>query len=146
MLSLWGAVGLESWSSNYQPQGKSYASFERVSFKPDGTASAVQGTVSVGSISGAAYASGRGWRAVSSVLVRSAAGKPVADVVVSGSFTNGGSALQCRTKSDGTCSISSEVISRRKTSTLFSINQVTASGLTYDAKSNSVSSLIIARP
>jgi subtilisin family serine protease len=115
--------------------------------EPTPTPTPAPGTaVSIASLSGSASRHGRNWRASVGVAVKNSAGAPVAGAVVTGDFSVGGSGLGCTTSTAGTCSIASGAISGSTTQTQFSVRGIGGAGYTYDGASNSVSSVVIAKP
>ena len=79
----------------------------------------------------------KNWRAVVTVTVHNASHQPLAGATVSGNWSGGltGSG-SCVTNASGVCSITSANISTSKASVTFTVNNVTASGYTYQASSN----------
>lgn len=145
MLNHWGTVGAAPWSTNYVVSTTpSVMSVERVSFTSD-TPVALP-VISVGALSGSAYVDSKGWRAKTSVSVRNASGVAVAGAVVTGGFTVGGSPLSCTSASNGVCSLTSAKISATTASTKFSVSNISAANMRYDATKNALSSVVVAKP
>lgn len=145
MLNLWGATGAEPWSSSYRVTAMpSQAAVDRVSFTAGGET--VKTPVSVSALSGRSYAEGKGWRAVATITVRDANGLAVPGAVVAGSFTVGGTGLGCTTNASGLCSITSGNIGQTKASTVFSVNGIAGTNLSYNSGANLSSSVFIAKP
>ena len=90
----------------------------------------------VGNLEG--YASGRNsWRARVMILVHDADENPVANVRVSGNWSNGASgSAQCTTSSQGVCTISSGSLNRNLASVTFSISNLSRSGYVYNSSAN----------
>ncbi|MCK9214391.1 MAG: hypothetical protein M0P52_08025 [Rhodoferax sp.] len=70
---------------------------------------------------------------------------PVANALVSGRFSSGGSA-SCTTGSTGRCTLSSASLASTLTVTSFTVSGVAGSGLVYDANQNAASQLSITKP
>lgn len=84
------------------------------------------------------------WRANVSISVVDSNNLAVPNATVTGSFSVGGSNLNCTTNSLGQCQINSGTI-KSATQTTFNINNISGSNLTYAASSNLVSSITIYR-
>lgn len=84
------------------------------------------------------------WRANVSISVVDSNNLAVPNATVTGSFSVGGSNLNCTTNSLGQCQINSGTI-KSATQTTFNVNNIGGSNLTYAASSNLVSSIIIYR-
>jgi beta-glucanase (GH16 family) len=146
MLNHWGATGAEPWSSSYVPSTTpSQMVVERVAFIAD-SAPVAATSVSVGALSGSAWAEGKGWHAVATINVRDAAGAAVPGAVVRGDFSVGGTALTCTTGSSGQCSITSASINKTKASTTFTVRGISGTNLSYSAAGNVAGSIVIVRP
>ena len=102
--------------------------------------------VSVANLTGSAAAVRNGWRATITVTVADAAGTLVGGATVAGSFTAGGSSVSCTTGSNGSCSVSTGNISKKTSSTTYSVKGITGTDLSYDATGNQLSSLTVAKP
>jgi starch phosphorylase len=89
-------------------------------------------------------ASGSGWIATVSILVRDASNNPVYGADVAGRFSVNTTRYTCRTDDAGTCSVT---ISLKKSvsSTSFSVNAISGDLLTYDSRKNTVSTISVAR-
>lgn len=103
-------------------------------------------TVSVANLTGSAAAVRNGWRATITVTVADSGGTVVGGATVAGSFTAGGSSVSCTTASNGSCSVSTGNISKKTTSTTYSVTGITGTDLSYDATGNQLSSLTVAKP
>lgn len=103
----------------------------------------------VSALTGKGVKSGRDWAATATVTVKVHDGKSftsaVSGATVNGSFSPGGSA-SCITGSTGSCTLRSGVISRSTTSSGFSVNNASATGMNYDASRNALSGITIYRP
>ncbi|QQN38150.1 S8 family peptidase [Acinetobacter sp. CS-2] len=84
------------------------------------------------------------WRANVSISVVDSNNLAVPNATVTGSFSVGGSNLNCTTNSLGQCQINSGTI-KSATQTTFNVNNISGSNLTYAASSNLVSSITIYR-
>ncbi|WP_349926596.1 S8 family serine peptidase [Acinetobacter sp. A1-4-2] len=84
------------------------------------------------------------WRANVSISVVDSNNLAVPNATVTGSFSVGGSNLNCTTNSLGQCQINSGTI-KSATQTTFNVNNIGGSNLTYAASSNLVSSITIYR-
>lgn len=84
------------------------------------------------------------WRANVTISVVDSNNLAVPNATVTGSFSVGGSNLNCTTNSLGQCQINSGTI-KSATQTTFNINNISGSNLTYAASSNLVSSITIYR-
>ncbi len=102
--------------------------------------------VSVANLTGSAAAVRNGWRATITVTVADAGGALVGGASVAGSFTAGGSSVSCTTGSNGSCSVSTGNISKKTSSTTYSVKGITGTNLSYDATGNKLSSLKVAQP
>jgi aqualysin 1 len=101
-------------------------------------------TVVVDNIVGSASRSGRNWKATATVTIRDVAtAQPVANVTVAGSFAPGSSG-SCTTGGNGTCSITSGVLSSSVVLTQFTVTGVTGNVI-YDA-SHWVTPVTIGKP
>lgn len=84
------------------------------------------------------------WRANVTISVVDSNNLAVPNATVTGSFSVGGSNLNCTTNSLGQCQINSGTI-KSATQTTFNVNNIGGSNLTYAASSNLVSSITIYR-
>jgi hypothetical protein len=87
-----------------------------------------------------------GWTARVSVKVKRADGTPAPGAVVRGDFTVGGKGVGCTTDATGTCTVSSGSLSGKTASVTYTMSTISGTGYAYDAASNTVSSIAIARP
>ena len=102
--------------------------------------------VAVKSIVGSAAKSGSNWKASATVTVRDlSSGSVVAGATVHGSFSPGGSA-NCITTSIGACKLTSTAISRLSGSSVFTIEVVSGTNMSYDSTQNSAAQITILRP
>jgi len=86
------------------------------------------------------------WRALVTIKVTDTAGALVSNATVSGGWTVGASDT-CITTSTGTCTVTSDKLSRRNTSSVtFTVTGVTHATLLYDASANIKTSVVINRP
>lgn len=103
-------------------------------------------TVAIKSLVGSSQKSGKKWLALVTATVRDiSSGSVVANALVSGSFSMGGSA-SCTTASTGSCTLSSVSLATTVPSTSFTVSHVAGSGLVYDSSQNSVSQVLVAKP
>lgn len=145
MASLWGAVGAQPWSSDYQVgSGPTHAYFDRIGYAPEPASALVP--VALAALSGVGEVAGKAsWRATATVAVRDANGMPRSGAVVTGDFSRGGSGLSCTTGSNGSCSILSGHVNRKEPITSFTVRGITGPGMRYDAASNAVSNVLVIR-
>ena len=99
----------------------------------------------VGGLSGMSTSSRSTWSATVTTAVTSATG-PVAGVVVSGTWSAGSGATTCTTSAAGTCSITSSSFNKKTSSVQFSVANLTRAGYTYTPASNTLSSIVVAKP
>ncbi len=99
----------------------------------------------VQSLTSGTQTKGKNWSASVTIFVHSSDNTALGGAVVSGSFT-GGSTVSCTTGANGTCSVSSPNYKSNVGSTTFSVTGIGGSGISYDAPSNSATSLTITRP
>jgi hypothetical protein len=93
--------------------------------------------VSIGDLDGNSINNGSTWTAQVTILVVDNTGAVVAGAVVDGSWSNGASgSASCTTNSSGLCTVSVGGIRKNAGSVNFTVDNVTASGLTYDATAN----------
>lgn len=103
-------------------------------------------TVAIKSLTASAQKSGRNWLARVTATVRDInSGADVANALVSGSFSSGGSA-SCITGSTGSCTLSSGSLASTVLSTSFTVGSVSGDGLSYDASQNSGAQISISKP
>lgn len=103
-------------------------------------------TVAIKSLTGVSQKSLKKWLARVTATVRDVnSGLVVANALVSGSFSTGGSA-SCTTASTGSCTLSSVSLATTVSSTVFTVNGVAGSGLVYDRSQNSASQVSISKP
>lgn len=102
--------------------------------------------VSVGSMSASAVKQRNGWTARVTVKVKRADGTAAPGAVVRGDFTVGGKGVGCTTDATGTCTVSSGSLSGKTASVTYTVSTISGTGYAYDAASNTVSSIAIARP
>jgi aqualysin 1 len=103
-------------------------------------------SVSIAALSGNARWESRGWRTAITVAAKNQKGVLVSGAVVRGNFSLGGSALTCTTAPNGTCVITSGLISGQATQTQFSVTYITLAGHPYNQALNAKSSVIVKRP
>ena len=116
---------------------------------PDGTIDASEPpvqTVAVNGITGTSAAVGRNqWRATATVTIRNLdTNAAVSGATVSASFNPGGSG-SCVTGSQGSCTIDSSPLKLNTNQTVFTVNGVSGSGMSYRSDQNSMSAITIAR-
>jgi len=103
-------------------------------------------TVHVGNLTGSsARSGGHNWKATATITVLDASNAAVANATVSGAFT-GGSPLTCVTNTSGVCSITSANISTSITSTVFTVSNISGTGMTYNPAANTATSITINKP
>lgn len=102
--------------------------------------------VSVSALSGSGVKQRNGWAARVTVRVKRADGSAASGAIVKGDFTVGGKGVGCTTDAAGTCTLSSGTLSSRTTSVSYAVSSISGTGYTYDATSNAISSVTIARP
>jgi serine protease AprX len=91
----------------------------------------------IGDLDGAASSSKNKWDATVTILVHNANENLVANASVSGAWSNGASgAGSCVTDSSGTCEVTKSGLSSKTASVVFSVSNVSVSGLTYNAAAN----------
>lgn len=100
-------------------------------------------TIAVKSLTGKAAKVSRAWRGQAVVTVRNVnTGANVANATVNGTFAPGGSG-SCVTSNKGSCTINSSVISATIPSTVFTVDSLAATAMTYDSSQNSASQVTI---
>lgn len=106
----------------------------------------IKQTVAIKSLTGVSQKSGKKWLARVTATVRDVnSGGVVANALVAGSFSAGGSA-SCTTASTGSCTLSSVSLATTVPSTSFTVSNVTGLELVYDASQNSASQITISKP
>jgi len=86
------------------------------------------------------------WTATVTTTVKDANGALVSGVVVSGAWSNGFTGTgTCTTGSTGTCSITSGSMKLTVPSVLFTVTNLSASGYTYNAAANTVSTITVTK-
>jgi aqualysin 1 len=109
-----------------------------------GVTEPVKPTVAVSNIAGSSARSGRNWKATATVTIRDVVtAQPVANATVAGSFAPGGSGT-CTTASNGSCAITSGVLSSSVALTQFTVTGVTGN-VVYDP-STWVGGITIGKP
>lgn len=103
-------------------------------------------TASIASLSGSGSFLRNGWRATVALTVKDANGVAVPGALVVGSFSVGGSSVSCTTSVSGGCSIVSGNLSKRTTETVFRIEGISGTGLTYDPTANAINTVTILKP
>jgi subtilisin family serine protease len=103
-------------------------------------------SVSISGLTGSSAAQKNNWRATVIVRVKNSSGAAQAGAIVSGSFTAGGSSVNCTTGSNGSCSISSGLIAKRVNSSTFSVQGITGTNLSYEASQNILRSITVNAP
>jgi hypothetical protein len=95
------------------------------------------GSLHVGDLDGGSSGSTRLWRAGVRILVHDSAHTPLANVTVSGTWSNGISGgYQCVTASDGTCTVATATLRRKTSSATFTVDNLSLSGYTYTPSAN----------
>lgn len=106
----------------------------------------VQQTVAIKSLTGKFSKSGKNWQASVTATVRDVnTGNVVANAVMAGSFTPGGSA-SCVTASTGSCTVTLGSIPTSTASTTFTVSNITGSHLIYSASQNAATQVTVAKP
>ncbi|MGJ3240029.1 MAG: hypothetical protein ACFE0Q_15080 [Anaerolineae bacterium] len=86
------------------------------------------------------------WRAQVTVTVRDDLGQPVDGVTVRVDFSRGGTNKTCNTNGNGECTITSNNIQNRHSSSTATMDTITnTNGLSYSANNNQVSSVVVER-
>jgi PKD repeat protein len=97
-------------------------------------------------LDGSATSVRNSWTATTTIVVEDTDG-PLADVTVTGSWSNGSGATSCTTDAAGTCSMKSSSLNKKTTSITFTVNGLTRTGWFYDSTQNAVSpSITIQKP
>ena len=87
------------------------------------------------------------WQTTVTIKIKSInTGGSLQKAKIMGSFSIGGKNLTCTTDLAGVCSMTSGLISKNKTSTLFTISSITGQSLVYLNRSNKVNSVSIVKP
>ncbi len=104
-------------------------------------------TSHVADLSGFSTNGGSTWTATVTITVVDSTGRPVADAVVHGDWSQGNvSSSSCTTDSNGQCSVTSGSIHKRQGSVTFSVSDIGHAVLTYDPTANVKTSISIAKP
>ena len=104
---------------------------------PSATPTQATARLHVGDLDGASASSKNKWDADVTILVHNSFENPVANASVSGVWSNGASGTaSCITDTSGTCQVVMSGLSSKTASVTFSIINVSASGMTYDANAN----------
>jgi lysophospholipase L1-like esterase len=98
----------------------------------------------VGSLAAATSAARNAWTATVTVEVIDTEG-PLGGVAVTGSWSAGSGGTSCTTGADGRCSVSVS-LNKKTGSVTFTVGQLTKSGWTYDAGSNTQTSITLNKP
>jgi hypothetical protein len=106
--------------------------------------------VAISSIAGSGrLVSSRSWAAQATVTIKAHDGfnfgAGVSGATVTGTFSPGGNS-SCVTGSTGSCTLTSSNIRRTYTSTTFTANAISGSGLVYDSTKNASTRTTISRP
>ena len=113
-----------------------------------GTGSAVEPPplqIAVKTLTGSWSKHGKNWRAKATATVHDVNSKlAVANVTVTGNFAPGGSA-SCVTAGNGSCTLTSAPISSGTTASLFTVDGLAGSNMTYDPNDNSASQIPISK-
>lgn len=103
-------------------------------------------TVAISGLVGSSQKSLKKWLARATAAVRDVnSGAAVANALVAGSFSPGGS-ISCITSSTGSCTLSSTSLASTVPSTSFTVSSVSGSGLIYDPSQNSSTQIFITKP
>jgi aqualysin 1 len=116
------------WANSYQPPAPPPATF-----------------VHVQDLTGTSARNGRNWRATVTITVHSSGG-PVGGAVVTGSFTHGGTGLQCTTDSLGRCNVTSGSLGTNVSSTTFGSVTLSGSSLQHDPNNDLKKDVLVNRP
>lgn len=106
-------------------------------------------TVYVSNLIGSSTASSGGWKASVNVTVKDNNGSLQPGALVKGSFTFGLTSATCTTGTNGTCTISTGAMPKSPFGLVpvtFAVVTVTGDALSYDAKQNAKSTLLINQP
>jgi serine protease AprX len=91
--------------------------------------------VHVGDLDATTSSAKNTWGTTVTIRVHTAAEAPQAGAVVTAHWT-GGTSVQCTTDASGACSVGRSGLSKRQTSITLTVDNVSASGATYDAAAN----------
>jgi hypothetical protein len=95
------------------------------------------GMVHVGDLDGSSTAQGNTWTATVAITVHDAGHAPVANAVLTGSWSNGATGTaSCTTDATGRCSVSKAGLAKRTSSVTFSVTNVAPSVGTYSSSAN----------
>src|SRR6185503_1065245 len=102
------------------------------------TPAAPQLQLHIGDLDGSAAASKNTWTASVTITVLNASNAAIQGATVNGNWSGGFSgSASCTTIAGGTCNVTTGNLNKSKTSAAFTVTNVTASGATYVASSNS---------
>ena len=106
------------------------------------------GEMYVGSLTGIGMPqNGNKWTAEVDILILDDLGNPVANAVVTGSWSNGANGTDsCVTDSGGICTVTKTNINGNRPSVTFTVNDVTHSSLTYNETLNVITSTVVYKP
>jgi hypothetical protein len=91
----------------------------------------------VGDLDGASASSKSKWDANVRIMVHDAFENPVANASVSGVWSDGANGTaSCITNTSGTCQVTKSGLSSKTASVVFSVGNVSLSGMAYDAAAN----------
>ena len=94
-------------------------------------------TMHVGDMDGSSAKSGSKWSAIVTILVHDANENPLANVTVSGNWTNGANGTaSCTTNASGVCSVTKTGINSKTASITFTITNLTQAGSSYVSSAN----------
>ena len=94
-------------------------------------------TMHVGDLDGSSTKQGTRWTATVTIAVHDANHNPLANVTVTGNWSNGATgSASCTTGSNGQCSVSKASIGGGKSRVTFTVNNLTRSSYTYASASN----------
>jgi hypothetical protein len=105
------------------------------------------GTIHVGDLSGSTSVRKNSWSATVTITVHNSSHSPVANVTVTGAWSGAsftGGTNTCITDGSGQCSVSTGNI-KNGTSVTYAVTDLTATGYTYDAGANHVTSITVNR-
>jgi subtilisin family serine protease len=99
--------------------------------------------IAVKSLSGKALKAGRNWRAQATAAIRNIdTNAAVANATVRAIFSPGGT-VSCVTASNGSCTLTSAVISTTNSATVMTVDGVSGTNMIYDSSQNLASQIII---
>jgi PKD repeat protein/lysophospholipase L1-like esterase len=107
--------------------------------------SGAETTMSVGGLSATTSSVRNTWTATVTIFIVDAAGQPVSNATVSGSWSVG-AADTCNTGDDGRCSATSDSLGKKTSSVTFTVDDVTRDPYNYEASANTDSSITVAKP